>query len=58
MAYIRKTRDVYILLANYGEGFEEEIIEYSFKEIKARLKEYRQNCPQYSFKYKRKREKI
>lgn len=58
MAYIRKTKDIFVLLANYGQGFEEEIIEYSYKDIKVRLKEYRENCPQYSFKYKIKREKI
>lgn len=58
MAYIRKTKDIFVLLANYGQGYEEEIIEYSYKDIKLRLKEYRQNCPQYCFKYKIKREKI
>ena len=58
MAYIRKTKDIFVLLANYGQGFEEEIIEYSYKDIKLRLKEYRDNCPQYRFTYKRKREKI
>lgn len=58
MSYIRKTKDVYILLSNYGYGWEEEIEEETFKDIKQRLKEYKENCPQYSFTYKKRREKL
>ncbi len=60
MGYIRKTKDEYVLLANYGygHGFEEEITESTYKEIKDRLKEYRTNAPEYSYKYKKIRVKI
>lgn len=60
MAYTRKTKDNYILLSNYGygHGWEEEIIEPTYKEIKERLKEYRENCKYGIFKYKKVRVKI
>jgi len=60
MRYERKTKDEFVLLANYGfgHGYEEEIIEESFKEIKERLKEYRTNAPQYAYTYKKRRVKI
>lgn len=58
MAYIRKTKDNYILLSNYGYGWEEEVIESTYKEIKERLKEYRENCKNGIFKYKKIRVKI
>lgn len=58
MAYIRKTKDNYILLSNYGYGWEEEIIEPTYKEIKERLKEYKENCKNGIFKYKKIRVKI
>ncbi len=58
--YIRKTKDTFILLANYGygHGYEEETEENSYADIKQRLKEYRENAPQYSYTYKKKRVKI
>lgn len=45
MAYIRKTRDEWQLLGNYGFGDGWEILtcEDSRKEIRERLKEYREN---------------
>jgi len=58
MSYARKTKDTYILLANYGQGWEEETEETTYKELKERLKEYRQNAPQYSYKGIIKRVKI
>lgn len=60
MVYIRKTKDNYILLSNYGygHGWEEEITEPTYKEIKERLKEYRENCKNGIFKYKKVRVKI
>lgn len=60
MSYQRKTKDVYYLMANYGygHGYEEETAEESYREIKQRLKEYKENAPQYSYKIVRKREKI
>lgn len=58
MTYIRKTKDNYILLSNYGYGWEEEVIESTYKEIKERLKEYRENCKYGIFKHKKVRVKI
>lgn len=57
--YIRKTKDVYILLGDYGQGFEELVTEESRSEIKQRYKEYVENDT-YSrgFKIIKKREKI
>lgn len=43
MAYQRKTRDIFILMTNYGYGWEEEVAEYSYKEIRERAKEYMEN---------------
>ena len=47
MAYQRKTRDVYRLFVDYGQGWEHELDEFSLREIRQRQKEYRENCPQY-----------
>ena len=58
MAYIRKTKDVYVLLSNYGYGWEEELTEETEKEIKEQLKTYRENCPNDQYKFKKKRAKI
>ena len=57
MTYIRKTKDEYILLANYGCGWEEETTEETLKDIKERLKEYRLNAPKFSYKWKKQRVK-
>ncbi len=43
MSYQRKTVDTYILLTNYGDGWNEELEETSRKEIRQRAKEYRAN---------------
>jgi hypothetical protein len=43
MAYIRKTVDRWDIMSNYGYGWECECSEYTFKEAKQRLKEYREN---------------
>lgn len=58
MEYTRKTTDEYQLLANYGQGWEVETTEETRAEIKERLKEYRANAPQYSYKTVKKRVKI
>lgn len=60
MAYKRKTRDVWNIEANYGygHGWEVEYSEYSFREAKERIKEYRENCPQYPVRIIKKRERI
>lgn len=40
MAYERKTRDEYVLLTNYGYGWDEEVTEDTMREIKQRAREY------------------
>ena len=35
----------YKLYVNYGQGWEYEVFEEKLSEIKARAKEYRENCP-------------
>lgn len=55
--YIRKTRDTWNLLGNYGYGFDLLTSEISRKEINNRLKEYRQNAPNGIYKIEKKREK-
>lgn len=50
MAYVRKTRDQWMLLANYGQGWEEETWEDSRQAAKAQLRCYRENAPQYQYK--------
>ena len=50
MAYIRKTRDEYQIHGDYGQGFEEVCAEDTRKEARERLKEYRENEPQYRHK--------
>ena len=56
----RKTRDEYTILANYGygHGWEEETAENTIREARQRLKEYRQNAPEYAYKIKKKRVRI
>lgn len=56
--YKRKTRDVWALYVNYGQGWEYEFAEDTHKEICKRRKEYRENLPQYPVKIVLKREKI
>lgn len=57
MAYIRKTRDEYQLLCNYGygDGWEYVLSEDSMKEAKQRKKEYIENMPQHSYRIVKKR---
>lgn len=43
---------MYVLYVNYGYGWEYELSEYSQKEMEERVKEYRENCPQYPLKVK------
>lgn len=44
------------LYVNYGQGWEYELFEETWHETKERLKEYRENCPQYPIKASRGRE--
>ena len=59
-AYQRKTKDEFVLLANYGysHGFEEETIEETRQDIILRLKEYRTNAPQYCYTWRKRRVKL
>ena len=43
MSYIRKTKAEYLLLANYGYGWDIVETEESLKEIRIRAREYREN---------------
>ena len=47
MAYERKTIDTWELQLNYGCGWEYTLTEYTRKEARERLKEYRECQPQY-----------
>ena len=53
----RKTRDEYRIEANYGygHGWEYEVAESTREEAKKRLREYRENAPQYSYRLVKKR---
>jgi len=55
MTYIRKTRDEWQLWIDYGQGFEHELTEDSYREIRQRAREYRDNCPQYPRSIRRRR---
>ena len=57
MAYKRKTHDEWTLYIDYGYGFEEETTEFTYKDIMQRVKEYRENCPQYARKIEKHRVK-
>jgi hypothetical protein len=60
MAYKRKTEDEYIVQGNYncGYGWEDVTAESTRKEAKERLKEYRENEPQYPHRLIKRRVKI
>ena len=52
--YKRKTRDTYIIMANYGYGWEEECYADTLQEARQNLKDYRANGGgQYYLKIKR-----
>lgn len=53
--YTRKTKDVYVLQGNYGCGWESVLEEDKRKDAMERLKEYRENQPQYPLKVIKKR---
>ena len=55
--YIRKTVDVWVLEGNYGYGWEYILAEDTREEGKARLKEYRENQPEYPVRLIKKRER-
>lgn len=53
--YVRKTVDVWELQLDYGFGWEKTLTEYTRKEARERLKEYRENQPQYPARIVKKR---
>lgn len=57
MQYQRKTRDRWDIMTNYGYGWECECSEYTYKEAKQTLKEYRENI-RGSVKLEKHREKL
>ena len=56
MAYKRKTEDSWQIWVNYGGKWEHECTERTAKDARATRKEYRENCPEYPVKIKKKRE--
>ncbi|MXP76273.1 hypothetical protein GN277_12965 [Lachnospiraceae bacterium WCA-9-b2] len=57
MSYIRKTKDEYQLLCNYGydDGWEYVLAEDTMKEARERKSEYMKNMPGFSYKIVKKR---
>ena len=53
--YVRKTVDTWVLEGNYGYGWEYILTEYTRKEGRERLREYRENEPQYPVRLIKKR---
>jgi hypothetical protein len=58
MARERKTRDTWQLHVNYGQGWEHEVTEFTYREAREQRKCYRENVPQYPVKLVFKRERI
>ena len=54
----RKTRDVYHVLTNYGQGWEHEATENSWREAREQMKTYRANVPGINIKAVRRREPV
>ena len=54
----RTTRDTWHILVNYGQGWEHECTEFSWKDAREQLKCYRENQPAYPVKARKKREPI
>lgn len=50
MSYKRKTQDEYQVWGNYGQGFEELTAESTRREANARIREYRENQPEGTYK--------
>ena len=47
MAYVRKTRTAYLIMGDYGSGFEEVTEEETRQDARRMLKDYNENEPQY-----------
>lgn len=57
MKYKRKTRDEYRILVHYGQVWEHEITEETFRDAREQYRCYRANCP-YPVKIVKKRVRI
>lgn len=58
MTYRRKTRDEWNVQGSYGCGWEDVTAEDSYREARARLREYRENQPQYPHRLIKRRIKL
>jgi len=60
MAYVRKTKDEYEIQGNYGygDGWECETTEETYKEAKEQLKAYRENISEVPHRIVKKRIKL
>ena len=58
MAYQRKTRDIWRIYVDYGQGWEYEGADYSRAAARQTQRVYAQNCPQYPVKIVKGRERI
>ena len=58
MAYQRKTRDYWSIEQHTSEGWEEACAENSIKKARERVREYRENQPEYPVRMKWRRERI
>lgn len=56
--YQRKTYDEWRLESNYGNGWEEVLTESTYAEIKLRLREYRENAPEWPYRIVKRRVRI
>ena len=56
--YQRKTKDEYVLLGNYGYGYDEILTEESREEIRKQYKTYVENDPKTSYKIVKHRIKL
>ena len=53
--YERKTKDVWVLMSNYGYGWDEEWEDEDCATARMNLRLYRENCPHCEFYLKKKR---
>lgn len=58
MAYQRKTRDIWRIYVDYGQGWEYEGADYSRAAARQTQRDYAQNCPQYPVKIVKGRERL
>lgn len=57
MRCVRKTVDTWELWTNYGQGWEHETTELSWKAMREQKRTYRENCPWVRLMVKKRRER-